>query len=106
MTAPLLRRYLDLLKASLLGEIYLENELRLLHIYVCLATGQALDPDVVRNIGERMPEWVAWVRAQREDGHPWWWATLEVDGRRTTQNFRNICAGWTRRRWHVYWSRG
>jgi hypothetical protein len=91
MTASLPRRYLDLLKASLLNEIYLENEVRLLYIYSTLSAGKPIDGDVVRNIGERLPDLVARVRSARADGQPWWVVTLEVEGRQVRQNFRNIC---------------
>jgi len=91
MTPSLVRRYLDILKASLLNEIYLENEVRLLYIYTSLAAGKPIDGDVVRNIGERLPDLVARVRTARADGRPWWVMTVESDGRKVRQNFRNIC---------------
>lgn len=91
MTAPLVHRYLDLLKASLLNELYIENEVRLLWIFVALATNHPIDPETVRNISRRLPDWVRSAQRAREDGRPWWYVNLEVNGTRKRENFRNIC---------------
>jgi O-methyltransferase len=41
--APLARQYLDLLKASLLNELYVENEAKLVYTYHCMANRLPLD---------------------------------------------------------------
>lgn len=85
-------RYLELLKGSLLNEPYLENEVRLLYVFLMLATRQKVDEAVVREIGRRLPDWVRNVREARRDGRPWW--TFNVtDGAGVTRpiDLRNVC---------------
>ena len=49
--------YLELLKKSLLGELYWENEARLLYLRDCLQGVASYSPDVELRIGERRREW-------------------------------------------------
>jgi O-methyltransferase len=85
-------RYIELLKKSLLNELYLENEVRLMYVFAMLATQQKVDPDVVREIGHKMPDWVQTVKAARQEGKPWW--SLNVNdgsGEVKKLNLRNVC---------------
>lgn len=91
MNKLLIRRYLDLLKASLLNEIYLENEARFFYIFGALAAGNPVDEDVVRNIEKRLPDWVRLIRDAREDGRPWWFANVSNAEGVKTLNLRNVC---------------
>lgn len=89
--APNTRRYLDLLKSTLLNEIYLENEARLFYISAMCATGQPLDFDLVRDIEQSQPDLMKKIRAARKEGRPWWKWNFEKDGQRETFNLRNNC---------------
>ena len=85
-------RYIELLKSSLINAPYLENEVRLLYIFAMLATGQAVDSDVVRNVRQRCPDLFRKVTLAREEGKPWWFFdTNEVGGQTSTLNLRNVC---------------
>jgi O-methyltransferase len=91
MTLTITERYLELLKASLLNELYLENEMRLLYVARSLSAGLPVDFDLVRRIGERAPDLARSVRAARAEGRPWWLWSYEADGRRRHVNLRNAC---------------
>lgn len=49
------RRYLDLLKKSLLNELYIENESRIVHMVAAAANGRAIDMHTVADIGRDAP---------------------------------------------------
>lgn len=86
-------RYLDLLESSLINEIYLENEVRLLYAFSMMVAGQPIDGDVVRRIRERLPDLVEEVRVARESGRVGWW-NVEItkpDGTPTMVDLRNLC---------------
>jgi hypothetical protein len=86
------KRYLGLLKKSLLNEIYLENELRLLYIFSQLAGQQWIDAEVVRDIRLRLPQVFAQIYAARQEGRPWWNAQIRrPDGSLVVVNLRNVC---------------
>jgi cephalosporin hydroxylase len=86
------KRYLTLLKKSLLNEIYLENELRLLYIFSQLAGQQGVDAAVVRDIRLRLPQVFAQIYAARQEGKPWWNAQIRrPDGSLAVVNLRNVC---------------
>jgi glycosyltransferase involved in cell wall biosynthesis len=89
--ASLSERYLELLKASVLDELYLENEMRLLYVARALCAGVPVDFDVVRRIGERAPDLVGSVRAARVEGRPWWLWSYEANGERRHVDLRNTC---------------
>jgi O-methyltransferase len=55
-TVSIATRYLDLVKASVLGELYVENELRILYLRECAANGETPDPYVLRDILTRRAE--------------------------------------------------
>ncbi|MCX7946847.1 MAG: class I SAM-dependent methyltransferase [Hydrogenophilus sp.] len=86
------KRYLELLKKSILNEIYLENEARFLYIFSQLAMGQPVDAAVVREIGTRLPAMVQKILRARQQGTPWWRVQVErPDGTLQTINLRNVC---------------
>ena len=86
------RRYLALLKGSLLNEIYLENEVRFLYVFSRLSLKQEIDSAVVYDIHKRLPEWVAMVKEARDAGHVWWRLDAK-DGRgnKQTLDLRSVC---------------
>jgi O-methyltransferase len=65
-------RYLELLKSTLLNEIYIENDFRLLYLFTMLQTRQDIDPEVLRNVGSRLPDRFSRVKAARLEGRVWW----------------------------------
>jgi O-methyltransferase len=85
-------RYLGLLKNVILNEIYLENDVRLLYVFAALQTGQNIDLDIFRNVASRLPNWVAGVRAARQDGGIWWHVNVKKpDGSNGALDLRNVC---------------
>jgi hypothetical protein len=86
------RRYLELLKSSLVNAPYLENEVRLLYIFARLADGKDVDSDVVRNIRQRLPDLFDRVKMAREDGSIWWRVNAADFGGSTYElNLRDVC---------------
>lgn len=86
------KKYLELLKGSLLNEFYLENEVRLLYIFAMLESGQRVDAEIIREIGRRLPQWVDRARASRQEGKPWWSVTLNANTpQEKSLNLRNVC---------------
>lgn len=84
-------RYLELLKKSLLNELYLENELRILYIFSMLATGRPVDGDVVRDFPSKMPDWVRRARERLQVGSPEWHTQVKTpDGSVKSLNLRNV----------------
>jgi O-methyltransferase len=85
-------RYLGLLKNSLLNETYIENDVRFLYVFSMLETNQKIDLDVFRNIGGRLPDWLAGVKAARQEGGIWWHVHFKkADGDTATIDLRNVC---------------
>ena len=60
--------YLELLKRSLLGELYWENEVRLLYLRDCVAGRDAFSPDTLLRIAERRREFCAHYRELNQTG--------------------------------------
>ncbi len=86
------QRYLDLLRKSLINELYLESDARLLYILGALQAGQAVEGDVLRNIRARRPELVAKLAADRAEGSPWWNVAMrKADGSEQIVSMRNFC---------------
>lgn len=84
--------YLELLKRSLLNEIYLDNEIRFMYIFSMIRTLQVVDEDVVRNISARLPDWFKHVREAREEGKPWWYVYFpQPNGQTVKIDLRNVC---------------
>ena len=52
-------KYIELLKASLLNELYVENEARILHTFISRLNGEAVNFNDYFNIGQSKPELIA-----------------------------------------------
>lgn len=79
------------MKASLLNELYVENEARLLYIGSMLATRQGIEIDVITSIAQRRPELVRHIQAARATGRPpWILKTSSPEGERAW-SLRSIC---------------
>jgi len=84
--------YLSLLKKSILNELYIDDEARLVYYAIC-ATGQQIpDPVVVREIVTRRPDILAKLRETRTDGNAscFWWDVPFQDGSVVKVNLRNV----------------
>jgi O-methyltransferase len=64
------RRYLELLKSSLLGRTHFDNELRLLYLRRCLRGTENFDEGLLHDIRAYRPENIASVEATMEAGFP------------------------------------
>jgi O-methyltransferase len=83
--------YLNLLKKSLINELYLEVELRILYIFSMLASGRPVDADIVREFPSRMGDWVKNARGRLEVGSPEWNTKVQMpDGSVRELNLRNV----------------
>ncbi len=89
--AALRRRYLGLLKSSLLNEIYLELEARLLYIFYQRANDAPVSVDVVREIRRFRPDLVGYVAQQRKQGGIAYLFSETINGVRKDYNFRDVC---------------
>lgn len=86
------QRYLDLLRKSLINELYLENDARLMYMAGAIVLGTRMDPEVLRNIGTRLPQVVRDLAKHREEGSPWWNVPVrKTDGTSEIVSFRNYC---------------
>jgi O-methyltransferase len=86
------KRYLDLLRKSLLNEPYLENEARLFYLFACLHARRPIDEGVLRDIRTRFPQLFEQLREGRASGKPWYELTFrDADNREKTLNLRNVC---------------
>jgi hypothetical protein len=65
-------RYLELLKNSLLNEIYIESDVRLLYLFERLLTKQNIDLEVFQHVRVRLPDLFSKVVKARQDGGIWW----------------------------------
>jgi O-methyltransferase len=83
--------YLSLLKKSILDELYIDNEARLVYYAICAAGQQIPDAVVVREIRTRRPEILAKLRETRTDGRvsSFWWEVPFKDGSVRNLNLRN-----------------
>jgi O-methyltransferase len=85
-------RYLELLRKSLINEIYLESDARLLYVIASLQAGQSVEGEVLRNIRTRRPELVAQLEKDRAEGSPWWNVPVKQrDGSEKIMSLRNFC---------------
>jgi hypothetical protein len=83
--------YLGLLKKSILNELYLENEARLVYYAICAAGGLAPDPNTVRDIGVLRPDILDKLRQTRLEGSiSFWWPVPFADGSTRDVNLRNV----------------
>jgi len=84
-------RYLELLKKSLLDELYIENEARLIYAVLCLMSGAPVEEDVIRDIEQRRPDIVGRLKQTREQGEgSFVWTIPQPDGTTRQVNLRNI----------------
>jgi hypothetical protein len=85
-------RYLSMLEKSILNELYIENEARLVYYAICAAGQHAPDPVVVREIATRRPDILAKLRATRTDGRisSFFWDVPFDDGSVRNLNLRNV----------------
>jgi hypothetical protein len=84
-------RYLTLLKNSLLDELYIENEARLVYVVLCAISGAVIEEDIIRDIEQRRPEIVARLRQTRQQGSiGFMWEVPQPDGTTRKVNLRNI----------------
>lgn len=85
------KRYLELLRKSILNEIYLEQDARMLYLMGALHSGSAVEGGALRDIRGRRPDLVAQVTQAREQGIPWWTLDLlQPDGTRRPINLRHF----------------
>lgn len=66
--APLARQYLDLLKASLLNELYVENEAKLIYAFHCMANRVPLDFRQFRDFTQTQRELLETVSGSKAEG--------------------------------------
>ena len=84
-------RYLALLKNSLLDELYIENEARLVYVVLCAISGAVIEEDVIRDIEQRRPDIVGRLRQTRQQGSiGFMWDVPQPDGTTGKVNLRNI----------------
>lgn len=86
-----MRRYLGILKSSLLNELYLDLEARLLYIFYQSANGATISPEVVRDIRGQRPDIVQFLAQQREQGNIAYVFSETIDGVQKDYDFRNVC---------------
>jgi hypothetical protein len=84
--------YLSMLKKSILNELYIDNEARLVYYAICSAGQHMPDPVVVREIAARRPDILAKLRETRTDGSvsTFFWDVPFQDGSVRTLNLRNV----------------
>lgn len=84
--------YLSMLKKSILNELYIDNEARLVYYAICAAGQRIPDPVVVREIVTRRPDILEKLRETRTDGRiaSFWWEVPLHDGSVQNLNLRNI----------------
>lgn len=86
------QRYIELLKSSLLNEIYLENDVRNLYIFSKVLNKENIDADTLRNIRHVMPELFEKVKTARREGTVWGFVDVkDPNGAHQTLDIRNIC---------------
>jgi O-methyltransferase len=74
------RRYLNLLKASLLNELYVENDVRLLHIGLCLKAGQMPSEVRIANPDVHLSDLITQVQEIKRLGESWWYGVAPDQG--------------------------
>ncbi len=85
------RQYLELLKKSLLNELYIENEVRLLYTFMSMKENLPLDFDEYLNIAQRFPDLMNTARDSKLSGNQIVIVHGEPDGTNTpAQELRNV----------------
>ena len=89
--AELSKQYIDLLKKSLLNELYIENELRLLHTFHCMLNKHPLEYKHYFNITKAHPHILKILREVKETGDTFVLSTITADGKNIPANeLRNV----------------
>ncbi|HEX8521924.1 MAG TPA: TylF/MycF/NovP-related O-methyltransferase [Tepidisphaeraceae bacterium] len=84
-------RYLELLKKSLLNELYIENEARLIYMLLCIISRQVVEEEVIRDISRLRPEMVEQIRKARREGTPaFTWKIPAEGGGTQAVNLRDV----------------
>jgi hypothetical protein len=84
-------RYLELLKKSLLDELYIENEARLIYVWLCLLSGAPVEEETIRNIEARRPDIVGRLSQARKQGEiSFIWEIAQPGGTARAVNIRNV----------------
>jgi O-methyltransferase len=90
-TMDVAARYLELLKKSLLDELYMENEARLLYLVLCMLSGMPVREEALRDIGKHHPEILERLREARQEGSiAFNWTVRKPDGTSGEVNLRNV----------------
>ena len=88
---PLAARYLELLKKSLLDELYIENEARLVYLILTIAGQSVAEEETIRDIATERPDIVQRLREWRREGRiSFVWDVSQPDGSVMRTNFRNV----------------
>lgn len=91
MTMDLSERYLELLKKSLLDELYIENEARLVYILLSLVAGTPVEEQTIREISRRRPDILNRLCEARVEGKiSFIWTVNRPDGSTNRVNLRNL----------------
>jgi O-methyltransferase len=64
-------RYLELLKRSLLGELYIDDVLRIFYLRDCLAGEAAFDSSIFANVRDHQPDRISKIENARSAGWPY-----------------------------------
>jgi len=86
----LAHRYLSLLKKSLLDELYIENEARLVYLVLCFLNSEVPDGDTLRNIARSRPDILDNLRRSRTGERPGAGDVWHVDKAGGSMNLRNV----------------
>ena len=62
------QRYLELLKNSLINALYIENEARLVYIFLSIASGEPINVDTVRDIEKINHPIINTLSEKRQEG--------------------------------------
>ncbi len=91
MTTTFAERYLALLKKSLLNELYIENQARLVYIITTGLSGQPIDGNVIRDIVQCRPEIVNHLRRALATGTGGTsWQISKPDGATVAADLRDV----------------
>jgi O-methyltransferase len=86
------KRYLELLRRTLLNEIYIENDVRFLYLFATMSVHGNIDGNVVRQIGRHKADWLNGVKDARREGRPWWLINYtDSNAQPQTLNLRSVC---------------
>lgn len=85
-------RYLSLLKKSLLNDLYVENEARLLYVSKEIALDRPVDPALFRHIKQHFPDMFAHILLCKAEGACWYFVReRDASGIERMLDLRNAC---------------